>query len=151
MAPLPKKLTFTAWQRSRLFERAEVAGPRLSGKLALTLADTNTGQAASDDATFTLMAAGDVDGLKAEAIKHMAPAPFARDAETTKLVHIDLWEHDLPWRYTPEVDAPNLRPWLVLLVGTAEEIQVEGGVVTHVADSVLAAHDLASSHLWAHT
>jgi hypothetical protein len=39
----------------------------------------------------------------------------------------------------------------VLLVGTAEEIEVEGGLVTRVADSVLAAHDLEASHRWAHT
>jgi hypothetical protein len=148
---LPENLTFHAWRRSRLLERATRQGPRLGGKLALTLTDSNTGQAASEDATFTLMAPTDVAGLKTSAIKHMAPAPFARDAETTKLVHVDLWEPDLPWRYTPEVDTANLRPWLVLLVGTAEEIQVEGGLVTHVADSVLAAHDLSKSHLWAHT
>src|SRR5436190_21211438 len=98
MAALPEKLTFTAWQRSRLFERAEVQGPRLGGKLALTLADINTGQHATEDAHFTFMAAADVAGLKLTAVKHMAPAPFARDAETTKLVHIDLWEHDLPDR-----------------------------------------------------
>ena len=151
MPALPENLTFKAWQRSKLFERAEKQGARLGGKLALTLTDSNTAQQATEYTHFTLMAAADVAGFKSSAIKHMAPAPFARDAETTKLVHVDLWEHDLPWRYTPETNTPNLRPWLVLLVGTAEEIQVEGGLVTHVADSVLAAHNLAESHLWAHT
>jgi hypothetical protein len=151
MPDLPENLTFHAWQRSRLFERAERQGPRLGGKLSLTLTDSNTGQAASADTAFTLMAPADVAGLQLSAVKHMAPAPFARDAETTKLVHVDLWEPDLPWRYTPAVDALQLRPWLVLLVGTAEEIQVEGGLVTHVADSVLSTHNLDESYLWAHT
>ena len=154
-------LTFKAWQRSQLFDLAKQQGPRLGSQVSLTLRDINTGQSAQGATQFTLMAAADVAWIKPSAIKHMAPSPFARDAETTKLVHIDLWEYDLPWRYTPQLtenlptpkfpNNPILRPWLVLLVGTAEEIQVEGGLVKVVKDSVLAAHNLAESHLWAHT
>lgn len=151
MAALPDKLTFNAWQRSRLFERAEQQGPRLGGKLALTLSDTNTGQQVTEDASFTLMAAGDLAGLKPSAIKHMAPAPFTRDAETTKLIHIDLWEHDLPWRYTPQRNTDQLCPWMVLLVGTVEELELRAGLVTHVDDKVLSAHNLTESYRWAHT
>lgn len=152
MANPPQTLTFKAWQRSKLFERAKRQGPRLQSSVALTLTDTNTNQAKSGDQSFILMAAGDVAGLKPSAIKHMAPAPGARDAETTKLVHIDFWEKDLPWRYTPIQNDPNkLLPWLVLLVGTGEEIKVEGGIVTHVAPEVLKTHNLDDSHLWAHT
>jgi hypothetical protein len=151
MPDLPEKLTFKAWQRSRLFDQAQPQGARLGGKLSLTLQDTNTRQSAPGETSFTLMATADVGGLKADAIKHMAPAPFARDAETTKLVHIDLWESDLPWRYTPRTNEPKLRPWLVLLVGTAEELKIEGGLVKHVGQSVLKAHNLDQSYLWAHT
>lgn len=154
---LPEKLTFKAWQRARLFDNASEQGARLGGKLTLTLTDSKTGQQAAGDVPFMLMAAADVGTLKPRAIKHMAPAPFTRDAETTKFVHIDFWEKDLPWRYTPKLavdhPAPNnkiLHPWLVLLVGTGEEIQVEGGLV-RAAASVLKAHRLDESHLWAHT
>ncbi|MER2600173.1 MAG: hypothetical protein ABTQ73_11700 [Caldilineales bacterium] len=148
---MPDILTFTSWERSRLFERAVPQGARLGSSLALTLTDVKTGQPpAQGDAPFGLLAAADVAGLKPGAIKHMAPAPFARDAETTKFVHIDLWEKDLPWRYTPQANSPALRPWLVLLVGTGEEIEVRGGIA-NVKDSVLIAHDLKHSHLWAHT
>lgn len=147
---MPDTLTFSSWERSLLFDRAVPQGARLGSSLALTLSDVKTGQQAPGDAPFALLAAADVAGLKPGAIKHMAPAPFARDAETTKFVHIDLWEKDLPWRYTPKVNSPQLRPWLVLLVGTGEEIQVAGGIA-NVKDSVLIAHDLKDSHLWAHT
>jgi hypothetical protein len=144
-------LIFNSWQRSQLFLHAAEAGTRLEGQLDLTLVDTNTGQTASGPAPFALKAAADIAGLKPGAVKHMAPASFTRDAETTKLVHVDLWEPDLPWRYTPKANDQNqLRPWMVLLVGTAEEIQVAGGIV-NVQDSVLKEHNLASSHLWAHT
>jgi hypothetical protein len=148
---LPEKLTFGAWARSRVFENAARQGPRLAGKVVLTLSDSNTGQQASGDGPFILAGAADVMGIKAAAVKHMAPAPFARDAETTKLVHVDLREPDLPWRYTPRANAAQIAPWIVLLVGTAEEIVVEGGLVTHVDPRVLETHDLSRSHLWAHT
>jgi hypothetical protein len=147
---MPDTLTFSSWERSLLFDRAVPQGARLGSSLALRLSDVKTGQQALGDAPFALLAAADVAGLKPGAIKHMAPAPFARDAETTKFVHIDLWEKDLPWRYTPQVNSPQLRPWLVLLVGTGEEIQVAGGIA-NVKDSVLIAHNLQDAHLWAHT
>jgi hypothetical protein len=145
-------LTFKAWQRSKLFDRARLQSGRLQSTVALSLTDTNTGRTATGDAPFVLMAAVDVAGLKPSAIKHMAPAPFTRDAETTKLVHIDLWEKDLPWRYTPQKNDPNaLRPWLVLLVGTGEEIQIKDGIIKKIDDRVLFVHNLDNSHLWAHT
>lgn len=148
---MPEKLIFGAWSRSGLFEHAARQGPRLAGNVVLTLTDSSTGQQASGDAPFTLAGPLDVMGVKAAAVKRMAPAPFARDAETTKLVHVDLRDADLPWRYTPRANAPQIPPWLVLLVGTAEEIAVEGGVVTRVDQRVLETHDLSRSHLWAHT
>jgi hypothetical protein len=143
-------LQFTSWQRSGLFDLAQKQGARLASKVPLVLTDTNTGQQATGEAPFQLLAAADIAGLKPGAIKHHAPAPFARDAETTKLVHVDFWEKDLPWRYTPEAAAAGqVRPWLVLLVGTGEEIQVAGGLA-NVKDTVLKDHDLAQSHAWAH-
>lgn len=145
-------LHFASWQRSEVFDRASRDGTRLTGKLKLTLTDTDTGQSADGDAPFTLMAAADIGGLKPGAIKHMAPAPYVRDAETTKLVHLDLWDSDLPWRYSPLLAAGDrLAPWLALLVGTVDELRVEGGTVTRVEPSVLVAHDLAQSYRWAHT
>ncbi len=146
----PQELTFTSWQRSKLFDLAQEQDARMSSALQLILSDTNTGQKASGSTSFTLMAAADIAGLKPDAIKHMAPAPSAHDAETTKFVHVDLWEPDLPWRYTPKKKEDQLRPWLVLLVGTGEEIQVKDGIV-NVKDSVLKAHPLDQSYLWAHT
>lgn len=146
------ELLFRSWQRNEIFDRAVRQGPRLAGTLGLTLTDTATSQFASEDAHFTLMAAADIGGIKPGAIKHLAPAPFARDAETTKLVHLDLWDADLPWRYTPlPADGEVVHPWLALLVGTADELRVDGGSVTLVADSVLLAHNLEESHRWAHT
>lgn len=146
-------LHFGSWRRNALFDGAERVGGRLKGKLKLSLSDDLIGVPSSGDAAYTLMGAADVGALRPGAITQVAPAPFSRDAETTKLVHVDLREPDLPWRYTPRETpgAESLAPWLVLLVGTAEEIRVEGGVVAQVEQSVLLAHPLEQSHTWAHT
>jgi len=144
------ELKYTAYMRSSLYELAVKPGPRMTGRLPLLLHDT-TGQQAQGGAPFTLMAAADIAGLKPGAIKHMAPSPGSRDAETTKYVHIDFFEPDLPWRYTPELadGAGRVRPWLALVVGPANLVIVKGNVV-NVDKRVLADHKLADSQAWAH-
>ena len=131
----------------------------MSGTLKLTMSDPGHGEPVEGGAPFTLMAAADVTGLQAGAILRTAPPPLARDVEVTKMVHVDFAEEGLPWRYTPEKNGNDrVRPWLVLLVGTSEEMVVEGSVL-NVQDSVLLDHDLADapavagayrSYLWAH-
>jgi hypothetical protein len=84
-------------------------------------------------------------------MRQVAPRPAIHDAETTKLVHVDFTEPDLPWRYTPRpLVGDRVRPWLVVLVGVSEELQVASGVVTSVEPAVLAAHRLELSYRWAH-
>src|SRR6202011_1748741 len=57
----------------------------------------------------------------------------------------------LPWRYTPQLaSGPQLRPWIVLVVGSAAEVQLQAGKRAVLAASVLAAHDLSKSARWAH-
>jgi hypothetical protein len=95
---------------------------------------------------------GDVDGLQPGSILLMAPPPFARDAETTKLVHADLHAPDLLWRYSPDSGATP-RPWLALLVGTRDEFTVAGKLLTFApgqAPAVLTPYDFGNAKLWAH-
>ena len=153
------ELKYTAFRRSRLYDLTKKQDARMSGSLPLKLVDEFQPQdEVHGGPSFTLAAAADIAGLKPGAIKHMAPPPNSRDAETTKLVHIDFYEEDLPWRYTPqaafvptllEPDNRVVRPWLVLLVGTADQIEVKGNIA-NVKPAVLAAHDLEKSYLWAH-
>ncbi|XTR52344.1 hypothetical protein ACOM2C_02140 [Pseudarthrobacter sp. So.54] len=144
-------LTFTSWTRSALFDQATLVNGRMNGTLALTLVDTAVpSQPASGEAPFALMAAADIAALTPAAIHHRAPAAGASGAETTKCVHVDFTDPDLPWRYTPEpATAHGVRPWLVLLVGTAAEASVSGAKGTFSA-TLLRDYPLASSWLWAH-
>ena len=151
-----ENLTFHKWVRPSILEAAELEGTRLVRKLDLEASDSsNTSNNVNGIQRIRFLNVGDVAGLKASAIKHMAPAPFTSDAESTKLVHVDFHEKDLPWRYTPQLVTNNgnethLKPWMVLLVGTAKEIQIVGQSAT-VAKTVLDKHDLNSSYQWAHT
>ena len=53
--------------------------------------------------------------------------PGARNVEIDKAVYAELGAPDLPWRHTVALpQGKALRPWLVLLVGTADEIEVAG-------------------------
>jgi len=55
--------------------------------------------------------------------------------------------------YTPKSSVENvggLEPWMVLIVGTNDELDVDRGVVRMVADAVLLGHVLNVSQRWAH-
>lgn len=147
-------MDFLSWRRSQIVSESDELGGRLGRTLRLSL-DTGggPGTAIDHDVPFVFPAASDVATLKAGTIRHLAPAPNVPDAETTKCVHVDFNESDLPWRYTPKrstADGVGLPPWMVLLVGTTDELGAAGGFVTKVANSVLDAHPLDQSHLWAH-
>jgi len=144
------KLNFSTYQRSKLFTQARVQNGHLYGELKLKLTDASTGESAESATPFAFYSTADVAGLKNEAILRVAPLPNAQDAETTKMVHVEFAEPDLPWRYTPELNSDKLPPWLVLLVGPSEELVIENGIILRVSHNVLKEHNLDDSYLWAH-
>ncbi|MDQ2588402.1 hypothetical protein [Saccharothrix yanglingensis] len=65
---------------------------------------------------------GDVIGIDRRAISRMEPPPFATNFEPNYLAHVEFYEEDFAWRYSPA--APNaatkrLTPWLALIVLSA--------------------------------
>ena len=83
-------MKFLAWQRSKVLSASTAHEGRLGRSLALTLDDLGDGQPGRDLTISVLFpAAADVTGIKADAIRHLAPKPSTPDAETTKLVHVD--------------------------------------------------------------
>ncbi len=152
---MPPTLTFYGWQRSSIYTTAgnTLKNGRLTGQLNITIIDKNASEkaSASGKPSFAIMGPGDIAGIKQQVILQTAPRPFARDAEDTKLVHVDFAEPDLPWRYTPELmtSPTQLRPWITVLVGRADEMKVENNVV-HASDTVYKDYNLAHSARWAH-
>lgn len=147
---------FHAWQEAPLRGLADglVVAGRLQAKVPLTIADlANAGEVRNRDAAFELLGPGDVQRL-GFVITRRYPAPGAADAEETKAALVE-FKHDdmldLPWRYSPVVvQGKQLRPWLVLVVGTDDELQVQadGSVVIGVV--VQEKHPLGESWRWAH-
>lgn len=123
---------------------AAVSNGRLGGRVHLVAHDLDdAGDRAEHDAVFDLVGPGDVQGLHTAAIVATSPSRHAHAAEADKAVYVELAAPDLPWRYTIARPVGRaLRPWVALLVGTADEITVTGARVV-VAPSVLDAHPIA--------
>jgi len=149
-------LGFLGWRRSGLYANVPSATMTPEGRLRATATvllqnELPPNEAAPDTLTFDIMGPGDVAALKAGAVVHMVPPPGTVDFEETKCPYVELAEADLPWRYTPMLAAGlALRPWIVLVVGTPQEVQLHDGGTVTLTNTVLAAHDLTRSSRWAH-
>ena len=155
-------LVFSDWQRGGIYElvqRGEALVEsdgigRLIGRVELTLTERETGDSESDEVEFLIAGPGDVSGLNAGTIRKRYPVKNALDVETTKCPYVELSAQDLPWRHSPELhqaaNARVLRPWLVLIVGTEEEITLVGEDQVTLSMSVQADLPLADSARWAH-
>ncbi len=148
-------LRFYGWHRSAVYDLA--SGPaltegRLTGALTLTLANTlPPGESFSQSVHFSIMGPGDVADLKAGAVVHTMPPPGTPDHEQDKCVHVDLAAPDLPWRYAPTLaNGRQLRPWIVLVVGTADTVALQANHTVTLSGSAITAHDLSRSSRWAH-
>ena len=145
-------LNFHRFARSDLFDKAtgtDAAHGRALVDIKLTLQDDLTGEHGDAPLHLALMGPGDVAGLQSSAVLRTAPKPWSRDNETTKLAHIDFADIDLPWRYSPDIGKPP-QPWIVLITGTTDELELVNGAVKINKDSVLIAHDLTQATNWVH-
>lgn len=147
------KIKFAGWRRSGVFDFATTLdGGRMQGNLTLTLRNrADPTDTVPRTIAFEIMGPPDVRTLQPGAIRQLAPTADAIGVETTKCVHVEFAAPDLPWRYTPQLAANALlRPWIVLVVGTPGEVQLQQGGQVMIAPAALAAHDLNTSARWAH-
>ncbi|MFJ2831037.1 hypothetical protein ACIPC1_26310 [Streptomyces sp. NPDC087263] len=62
---------------------------------------------------------GDVVGIDPRAISRTEPRPWITNVEPNYLAHIEFYEENFPWRYSPAAPDPvtgRLLPWLALIV-----------------------------------
>lgn len=60
---------------------------------------------------------GEVIGIDQRLIIRTDPRPWVTDVEPNYLAHVEFYEEDFPWRYTPaKADGLRVRPWLALVV-----------------------------------
>ncbi|MDQ1495856.1 MAG: hypothetical protein QOG69_2339 [Actinomycetota bacterium] len=149
-------LDYLGWRRSGLFANVTSATMTPEGRLRASAVVTLQNELPPNESfsqalTFDIVGPGDVEALKDGAVVHMVPPPGTIDFEETKCAYVELAEVDLSWRYTPELAVGlALRPWIVLVVGTPQEVQLQSDGTVTLTNTVLAAHDLARSARWAH-
>ena len=147
-------VTFFGWWRppgAAAVASGTLTAGRLTAAVRLTASDLDDpSDSASRTLTYDLFGPGDVTGLAPGAVVNTYPSAGARSVEIDKAVYAELGAPDLPWRHAVELpQAKALRPWLVLLVGTTQEIEV-AGAIARLQPSVLDAHPLATAARGAH-
>jgi hypothetical protein len=123
--------SFLPWLRTGLSTR--IAGEPGVGRATIPVQLELTGDAltAGAPAPHTLVeqpvqlyGPGDVIGIDPREISRMEPPPFTTNFEPNYLAHIEFYDEDFAWRYSPA--APNtatkrLAPWLALVVLAAAD------------------------------
>ena len=97
----------------------QIAGEGVDGG---TLTDTVSRDVA-------LFGPGDIVGIESRAIVRTEPRHWATDFESSYLAHVEFYDEDFPWRYTPtaaNAGSHRLRPWIALVVLTEDEFDEPG-------------------------
>jgi hypothetical protein len=152
---MAEELKFYSFSRSQAASTGErAADGRLQGKLELTLRDLRGTPRASGEIPYLLMGPRDVSGLKPGAVRRTYPVNGAFDVETDKCPYAEFAAEDLPWRYSSDPNGDELKPWLLLVVGTPEEVILLPGSRVKLSQNLVTAYGPASLSakvkLWAH-
>jgi hypothetical protein len=81
---------------------------------------------------ITLFGPGDIVGIDKRAIVRTDPRDWITNFEPNYLAHVEFYDEDFPWRYTPaapDLSKGRLRPWLALIVLREDEF-TDGKSVT---------------------
>jgi hypothetical protein len=121
--------SFLPWMRQGL--AGQITAPDLDTTAAARVgvevrlritADSASGDASPGvdvDKTVQLYGPGDVVGIDPRAVVRTYPRDWITDAEPNYLAHVEFYDEDLPWRYTPaapDTTGLQLRPWIALVV-----------------------------------
>jgi hypothetical protein len=82
---------------------------------------------------FQLVGPGDIVGLDSRVVFRTEPRNWITNFEPNFLAHVEFWDEDLAWRYTPagpDASGLRLRPWLTLIVLEEGKEFTEGTNVT---------------------
>ncbi|WP_409495782.1 hypothetical protein [Amycolatopsis sp. cmx-11-12] len=131
--------SFLPWLRTGLTTqiKGDVAGPRATIGVGLRL----TGDALEKNKPalrqdFTepvkLYGPGDVVGVDPRAISRTEPRPGITNFEPNYLAHIEFYQEEFPWRYSPakpDDTTKRLAPWLALIVLSENPVEFEDGLL----------------------
>jgi hypothetical protein len=148
---------FRGWRRPAIAVGGTV---NAHGRMATTmrlianLVDVNNVAAGfvTQNVPVELLGPGDVAGLAPGTIRTVMPLGGSVGFETTRCPYVELVPAELPWRYTAEGNrgAVGARPWMVLVVGGADELTPLPDGRLQLAATLTAAYPLEQSWRWAH-
>ncbi|MER7755284.1 hypothetical protein [Kitasatospora sp. NPDC097643] len=118
--------TFLPWLRSGIATRI-TTDPGTASRAVVPVALRVTGEPLTGTVplsrdvskTVQLYGPGDVIGVDPRAISRTEPRPWITNVEPNYLAHIEFYDEDFPWRYSPaapDATTRRLRPWLALVV-----------------------------------
>ncbi|MFB9237863.1 hypothetical protein ACFFWC_20255 [Plantactinospora siamensis] len=116
--------SFLPWLRTGLATHltgAPGTAARASVDVPLRLAAETPGGVVTTDVSraVQLYGPGDVIGVDPRAISRTEPRPWITNVEANFLAHIEFYDEDFPWRYSPAPGGPaagRVAPWLALVV-----------------------------------
>jgi len=159
--------SFLPWLRQGLANQIDAADfdPAVKLRAQVTVQLELRGEAVSGSGSESapvnkrvpLFGPGDIVGIDKRAIVRTEPRTAITNFEPNYLAHIEFYDEDFPWRYTPAAPAPDstrrrLRPWLALIVLTEDEFR-DGRIVQDKLLPYIEVADLSvfprADELWA--
>lgn len=117
--------SFLPWLRTGIATRI-TTDPGTAARASIPVRLVVTGEAVgggtiTDDVEQQLQiyGPGDVIGVDPRAISRVEPRNWITNVEPNYLAHIEFYDEDFPWRYSPaapDATTGRLRPWLALVV-----------------------------------
>ncbi|UJP03470.1 MAG: hypothetical protein LZF85_03185, partial [Nitrosomonas sp.] len=130
--------TFLPWLRQGVANNIQSADLDASVKtrasVAVNLNIKGSGGESGDVAApvsknVALYGPGDIIGIESRAVIKTEPLNWITNFEPNYLCHIEFYDEDFPWRYTPAAPAgARLRPWVTLIVLTEAEFADGGNI-----------------------
>lgn len=120
--------SFLPWLRQGLasrirnadFDQAVRARVQVDVQLKVRAQKVGGGEQVTDvTRAVGLFGPGDIVGIDRRAILRAEPRDWVTNFEPNYLAHVEFYDEDFPWRYTPaaaDEAAGRLRPWLTLVV-----------------------------------
>ena len=114
--------TFLPWLRQGLANHiAGQLGERAVVGVDLTLTGDTVGGGADTSAAIhkdvEIYGPGDIVGIDRQAVIKTEPHPGITNFEPNYMAHIEFYDEDFPWRYSPRApDGHRLMPWIMLVV-----------------------------------
>ena len=130
--------TFLPWLRQGIANNIQTADMDASVKtrasVTVSLNIKGSGGEGGDITTpvvknVALYGPGDIIGIESRAIIKTEPLNWITNFEPNYLCHIEFYDEDFPWRYTPATPSGSrLRPWVTLIVLTEAEFSDGGNI-----------------------